>query len=146
VARTVEAAGPFPLEEFTRAIHAGLIGTFNLIRLAADRMSRAGPASGEQGGQPGGQPGAERGVIVTTASAAAFDGQAGQAAYAAAAAGIAGLTLPVARDLAPLGIRVMTIVPGWAGVPPGEYAALVTHIVRNPGLNGETIRLGRLSP
>ena len=129
VARTTEAAGPFPLEEFTRVIHVNLIGTFNVIRLAADRMSRAGEGEGE------------RGVIVATASAAAFDAPAGQAARAASAGGIVGLTLPVARDLARLNIRAMTIAPGLSGTPPREYAALVAHIVANPALNGETIRL-----
>jgi NAD(P)-dependent dehydrogenase (short-subunit alcohol dehydrogenase family) len=133
VARTTEAAGPFPLEEFTRVIHVNLIGTFNVIRLAADRMSRAGEADGEPGG--------ERGVIVATASAAAFDAPAGQAAGAASAAGIVGMTLPVARDLARLNIRAMTIAPGLSGTLPREYAALVAHIVANPALNGETIRL-----
>ena len=137
VARTTEADGPFPLEEFTRVIHVNLIGTFNVIRLAADRMSRAGAAGGIAGGEPGG----ERGVIVATASAAAFDGQAGQAAWAASAGGIVGLTLPVARDLAGLNIRAMTIAPGRSGAPPRDYAALVAHIVANPALNGETIRL-----
>jgi NAD(P)-dependent dehydrogenase (short-subunit alcohol dehydrogenase family) len=132
-ARTTDADGPFPLEEFTRVVHVNLIGTFNVVRLAADRMSRAGAADG--------QPGGERGVIITTASAAAFDGQAGQAAWAAATAGIAGLTLPAARDLAPLNIRVMTIAPGRSGVSPRDYAALVVDIVRNRGLNGGTIRL-----
>ncbi len=136
VARTTEADGPFPLEEFTRVIHVNLIGTFNVIRLAADRMSRAEaayPADGEPGG--------ERGVIVATASAAAFDGQAGQAAWAASAGGIVALTRPVARDLAGLNIRAMTIAPGPSGAPPRDYAALVAHIVANPALNGETIRL-----
>jgi NAD(P)-dependent dehydrogenase (short-subunit alcohol dehydrogenase family) len=128
-AATTSQDGPFPLEEFIRVVHVNLIGTFNVIRLAADRMSRAGEEDGE------------RGVIVNTASAAAFDGQAGQAAYSAAAGGIIGLTLPVARDLAPLKIRVMTIAPARSGTPPGEYAALVAHIVANPALNAETIRL-----
>jgi NAD(P)-dependent dehydrogenase (short-subunit alcohol dehydrogenase family) len=135
--RTTGPGGPFPLEDFSRVIHAQLIGTFNVIRLAADRLSRVGAASGEPGG--------ERGVIITTAAGAALDGRPGQAAYAAAAAGIAGLTQPVARDLAPLNIRVMTIAPGWPSGSPRAYAALVTHIVRNPGLNAETIRLDRLS-
>jgi NAD(P)-dependent dehydrogenase (short-subunit alcohol dehydrogenase family) len=132
-ARTASPDGPFPLEEFTRVVHVNLIGTFNVIRLAADRISQAGGQDGSQGD--------ERGVIVATASAAAFDGQIGQAAYAAAMGGVAGLTLPVARDLARLAIRVMTIAPGWSGTTPREYAALVAHIVSNPALNGETIRL-----
>ena len=80
-------------------------------------------------------------MIVATASAAAFDAPAGQAAWAASAGGIVGLTLPVARDLARLNIRAMTIAPGLSGAPPREYAALVAHIVANPALNGETIRL-----
>jgi NAD(P)-dependent dehydrogenase (short-subunit alcohol dehydrogenase family) len=122
----IEAAGAGLLspEEFAQVITISLIGTFNVIRLAADRMSLAG-ASGD-----------ERGVIITCAPAA------GQAAPAAAAAGIAGLTGPLARDLAPVQIRVVTIAPSWPRATPGEYAALVTHIVRNPGLNGTTIRLG----
>ena len=137
VARTTDEDGPFPLEEFTRVIHVNLIGTFNVIRLAADRLSRAGQAGGVAGGEPGG----ERGVIVATASAAAFDGQAGQAAWAASAGGIVGLTLPVARDLARLNIRAVTIAPGLSGAPSRDFAALVAHIVANPALNGETIRL-----
>ena len=130
--------GPFPLEEFTRAVHVNLIGTFNVIRLAADRLSLAGRVdSGPDG---------ERGVIIATASAAAFGGQTGQAAYAASMSGIVGLTLPVARDLSRLAIRVMTIAPGVsrpgvAGPAARDYAALVSHIVENPSLNGETIRL-----
>jgi NAD(P)-dependent dehydrogenase (short-subunit alcohol dehydrogenase family) len=127
---TASQDGPFPLEEFTRVLQVNLTGTFNVIRLAADRMSRAGGTGGE------------RGVIVTTAPAASFGGQPGQAAVAASAGGVAGLTRPVARDLAPLAIRVMTIAPGAAGTAPRDYAALVTHIVENPALNGETIRLG----
>jgi NAD(P)-dependent dehydrogenase (short-subunit alcohol dehydrogenase family) len=153
-ARTTGKDGPFPLESFTRVIGVNLIGTFNVIRLAADRMSRAGEEDGE------------RGVIVSTASVAAFDGQIGQAAYSASKGGIVGMTLPIARDLARLKIRVMTIAPGLFNTPllgnlseaaikslgeqvphparlgdPREYAALVAHIVANPMLNGETIRL-----
>jgi NAD(P)-dependent dehydrogenase (short-subunit alcohol dehydrogenase family) len=128
-AATTSQDGPFPLEEFARVVHVNLIGTFNVIRLAADRMSRAGEEDGE------------RGVIVATASAAAFDGQIGQAAYSAATGGIVGMTPPVARDLAQLKIRVMTIAPARSGTPPPEYAALVAHIVANPVLNAETIRL-----
>jgi NAD(P)-dependent dehydrogenase (short-subunit alcohol dehydrogenase family) len=137
-AMTTGQDGPFPLEEFTRIVHVNLIGTFNVIRLAADRMSRAGRMDGAPDG--------ERGVIIATSSAAAFGAPAGQAAYAASMSGIVGMTLPVARDLARLAIRVMTIAPGFAG--PGrsgpaarDYAALVAHIVENPALNGETIRL-----
>ena len=137
-ARTTSKDGPFPLESFTRVIQVNLIGTFNVIRLAADRMSRAGRMDGG--------PDRERGVIIATASAAAFGAPVGQAAYAASMSGIVGLTLPVARDLAGLAIRVMTIAPGLAGPggsgpAPRDYAALVAHIVENPALNGETIRL-----
>jgi len=153
-ARTVGKQGPFPLTQFTKVINVNLIGTFNVIRLAAERMSQS-PELGE-----------ERGVIVNTASVAAFDGQIGQAAYSASKGGIVGLTLPVARDLASLKIRVVTIAPGLFRTPlfatlsdeaiaslgaqvphpsrlgdPSEYAALVTHIIGNPMLNGETIRL-----
>ncbi len=128
-ARTASPDGPFPLEEFTRVIQVNLVGTFNVMRLAADRLGRAGETGGE------------RGVLVATAPAASFGGQPGQAAAGASAGGVAGLTRPVARDLAGLGIRVMTIAPGPAGAPPREFAALVAHIVTNPALNGETIRL-----
>jgi NAD(P)-dependent dehydrogenase (short-subunit alcohol dehydrogenase family) len=152
--RTVSRDGPFPLGGFARVIQVNLIGTFNVIRLAAYRMSHAGEMDGE------------RGIIVNTASIAAFDGQIGQAAYSASKGGIVGMTLPIARDLARLKIRVMTIAPGlfdtplFAALPeeavrsladqvphparlgqPGEYADLVAHIVENPMLNGETIRL-----
>ncbi len=148
-------AGPHPLEAFERTIRINLIGTFNVIRLAAAAMAAGEPtASGE------------RGVIVNTASVAAFDGQIGQAAYSASKGGIVGMTLPIARELARSGIRVMTIAPGifdtplLAGLPeaarlslgqqvpfpsrlgrPDEYAALVRHIVENEMLNGEVIRL-----
>lgn len=160
--RTVSKKGPFPLDAFTKVISVNLIGTFNVIRLAAERISQA-PEAGE-----------ERGVIVNTASVAAFDGQIGQAAYSASKGGIVGMTLPIARDLASLKIRVVTIAPGLfhtpllAGLPdeaiaslgaqvphpsrlgdPAEYAALARHIVENPMLNGETIRLDgaiRMSP
>ena len=153
--RTVGKHGPHALASFARVIQVNLIGTFNVIRLAAAAMARNEP--GESG---------ERGVIVNTASVAAFDGQVGQAAYAASKAGVAGMTLPIARDLAGLGIRVMTIAPGTfdtpllAGLPeaarlslgqqvpfparlgrPDEFAALVAHIVKNQMLNGEVIRL-----
>jgi NAD(P)-dependent dehydrogenase (short-subunit alcohol dehydrogenase family) len=152
--RTTTKDGPFPLDAFTRVIQVNLIGTFNVIRLAATRMTQAGEEDGE------------RGVIVNTASVAAFDGQIGQAAYSASKGGIVGMTLPIARDLARLKIRVMTIAPGLFDTPlfgslseeaikslaeqvphparlgdPREYAALVAHIVENPMLNGETIRL-----
>jgi NAD(P)-dependent dehydrogenase (short-subunit alcohol dehydrogenase family) len=153
-ARTAGRDGPFPLDAFTRVIQVNLIGTFNAIRLAAFRMSQAAEEDGE------------RGVIVNTASVAAFDGQIGQAAYSASKGGIVGMTLPVARDLARLKIRVVTIAPGLFETPllgnlsaeqikslgdqvphpsrlgsPAEYAALAAHIVENPMLNGETIRL-----
>ena len=144
-----------PLAEFERVIQVNLIGTFNLLRLVAAEMTRLEP-----------DPQGERGVIVNTASVAAFDGQIGQAAYAASKGGVAALTLPAARELARHGIRVVTIAPGifetpmLRGLPadvqqslgdsvpfpkrlgrPDEYAALVRHILENPMLNGETIRL-----
>jgi NAD(P)-dependent dehydrogenase (short-subunit alcohol dehydrogenase family) len=146
---------PFPLAEFVRVIEINLIGTFNVLRLAAAQMIAATPVDGE-----------ERGVIVNTASVAAYEGQIGQAAYSASKGGVVGLTLPVARDLAQHKIRVNTIAPGLfltplfkalpddaiaslgAQVPhpnrlgdPTEFGALVSHIVANPMLNGETIRL-----
>lgn len=152
--RTVGRDGPFPLEQFRRVIEVNLIGSFNVIRLAAATIAKADPVGGE------------RGVIVNTASVAAFDGQIGQAAYSASKGGIVGMTLPVARDLSGLLIRVMTIAPGLFDTPllaslpdaakaslsqqvphpsrlgsPDEYADLVLAIVRNPMLNGETIRL-----
>ncbi|MDX1502064.1 MAG: 3-hydroxyacyl-CoA dehydrogenase [Thermoanaerobaculia bacterium] len=147
--------GPHPLELYERVIRVNLVGTFNTLRLAAEAISRNEP--GEDG---------ERGVIVNTASVAAFDGQIGQAAYASSKGGVVGLTLPAARELARFGIRVVTIAPGlfdtplMAGLPeaardslaqqvpfprrlgePAEYADLVAHIVGNRMLNGETIRL-----
>ncbi|CAN5603927.1 3-hydroxyacyl-CoA dehydrogenase [soil metagenome] len=152
--RTVGKNGPLPLETFQKVIAINLVGTFNVVRLAAARMMQLDPV------------GEERGVIVNTASVAAFDGQVGQAAYSASKAGVAGMTLPLAREFAPHLIRVMTIAPGifetpmMAGLPqevqdslgaqvphpsrlgkPAEYAALALHIVENPMLNGETIRL-----
>ncbi|MEB3372148.1 3-hydroxyacyl-CoA dehydrogenase [Saccharopolyspora mangrovi] len=153
-AKTVGKQGAFPLADFTKVINVNLIGTFNVLRLAAERISRTEPV------------GEERGVIVNTASVAAFDGQVGQAAYSASKGGIVGMTLPIARDLANLKIRVTTIAPGlfhtplFASLPedavaslgaqvphpsrlgdPTEYGSLVRHIVENPMLNGETIRL-----
>lgn len=153
-ARVVGKNGPFPLDTFARVIEINLIGTFNLIRLSAASMAQQ-PTDDE-----------ERGVIVTTASVAAFDGQIGQAAYSASKAGVSGMTLPIARELAAFKIRVVTIAPGLFHTPmfdalpadsiaslgaqvphparlgkPEEYAALVAHIVENPMLNGETIRL-----
>jgi NAD(P)-dependent dehydrogenase (short-subunit alcohol dehydrogenase family) len=153
--KTVGKEGPHKLETFARVINVNLVGTFNMIRLAADVMAKSAPnADGE------------RGVIVNTASVAAFDGQMGQAAYSASKAGVAGMTLPIARDLARNGIRVNTIAPGifetpmMNGLPPevqeslgksvpfparlgrpAEYAALVRHAIENAYLNGETIRL-----
>jgi NAD(P)-dependent dehydrogenase (short-subunit alcohol dehydrogenase family) len=147
--------GTHPLEDFARTIDINLVGTFNAIRLAVTAMVASTPSAG-----------GERGVIVNTASVAAFDGQVGQAAYAASKGGIVAMTLPIARELAEHGIRVMTIAPGifdtpmLAGLPekarvslgqqvpfpprlgkPEEYAALVEHIVTNEMLNGEVIRL-----
>lgn len=153
--RVISRQGPLPLERFTRVIEINLIGTFNVIRLAAAVMQQNTPnAEGE------------RGVIINTASVAAFDGQIGQPAYAASKAAVAGMTLPIAREFAAHGIRVVAIAPGVfetpmvAGLPepaqialaasipfpkrlgrPGEYAALAQHIVENVMLNGETIRL-----
>ncbi len=153
--KTFGKRGPADLAKFTRTIQINLIGTFNCIRLAASYMAKNEPnADGE------------RGVIINTASVEAFDGQIGQAAYSASKGGIVGMTLPVARDLAELGIRVCTIAPGIFDTPmlatlpeparislgkqvpfparlgrPAEYAALAVHIFENGMLNGETIRL-----
>jgi NAD(P)-dependent dehydrogenase (short-subunit alcohol dehydrogenase family) len=153
-AKVIGKQGLFPLDVFTRTIQVNLVGTFNVLRLAAERMAGNEPSDGD------------RGVIVNTASVAAFDGQIGQAAYSASKGGVVGLTLPVARELAAHRIRVMTIAPGLFETPmlaqlpeeakqslgaqvphpsrlgrPDEYAALVEHIVANPMLNGEVIRL-----
>ena len=153
-ARTIGKNGPFPLDAFTKVVTVNLIGTFNVIRLAAERISQADEVNGE------------RGVIVNTASVAAFEGQIGQAAYSASKGGIVGMTLPIARDLASLKIRVVTIAPGLFKTPlfstlsdeaikslgaqvphpsrlgdPAEYASLAAYIVENPMLNGGTIRL-----
>ena len=158
--RVVGRDGPMKLDAFERVIRINLIGTFNMIRLAAAEMSALDPVvdgPAEDG---------ERGVIVNTASIAAFDGQVGQAAYAASKGGVVGMTLPIARELARSGVRVMTIAPGvfhtpmvdglppdvrkslGDGVPfpqrlgmPEEYAALAAHIIANRFLNGEVIRL-----
>lgn len=152
--RVIGKRGVLPLEDFASVVTINLIGTFNVLRLAAERIAATEPVDGE------------RGVIVNTASVAAYDGQIGQAAYAASKGGIVGLTLSAARDLADKQIRVMTIAPGifrtplMSGLPqaaqdslatqvphpsrlgdPAEYAALVAHIVANPMLNGEVIRL-----
>lgn len=147
--------GAHALDSFRRTVEVNLIGSFNLLRLAAEAMAQNTPNAG-----------GERGVIINTASVAAFDGQMGQTAYAASKGGVAALTLPAARDLARSGIRVMCVAPGvfetpmMAGMPQevrdslaanvpfpprlgrsDEYAALVRHIVENPMLNGEVIRL-----
>ena len=153
--KTVGKDGPHRLDAFARVININLIGSFNMIRLAADAMTKTAPTAD-----------GERGVIVNTASVAAFDGQIGQAAYAASKGGIVGMTLPIARDLSRNGIRCVTIAPGifetpmLLGMPqevqdalgkmvpfpsrlgkPAEYARLAQHIVENSMLNGETIRL-----
>ncbi|MCF6098576.1 3-hydroxyacyl-CoA dehydrogenase [Mesorhizobium muleiense] len=153
--KTIGKDGPHPLDQYRQVIEVNLIGTFNMIRLVADQAAKLEPLDG-----------GERGVIVNTASVAAYDGQIGQAAYSASKGGVVGMTLPVARDLARSGIRVCTIAPGifktpmMAGMPqevqdtlgaavpfpsrlgePSEYAALVLHIIENQMLNGETIRL-----
>ena len=152
--KTVSKKGAFPLDAIKRVIDVNLIGTFNVLRLAAERISTTEPIDGE------------RGVIINTASVAAYDGQIGQAAYSASKGGVVGMTLPIARDLASLLIRVNTIAPGLFKTPllgslpeaaqaslgqqvphpsrlgdPSEYGALAAHIVSNPMLNGETIRL-----
>ncbi|WP_232663486.1 3-hydroxyacyl-CoA dehydrogenase [Pseudonocardia sp. TRM90224] len=160
--KTIGKKGVFPLADFTRIIEINLIGTFNVLRLAAERMVANDPV------------GEERGVIINTASVAAFEGQIGQAAYSASKGGVVGMTLPIARDLASALIRVVTIAPGLfdtpllAGAPddvkaalgkqvphparlgaPAEFGALAAHIVANPMLNGEVIRLDgaiRMSP
>ena len=151
---TVNKNGPFPLDAFKKIIEVNLVGSFNMLRLAAERMSKQDPV------------GEERGVVINTASVAAFDGQVGQAAYSASKGGVHAMALPIARELARFGIRVMTIAPGifatpmlmampqevqdslGASVPfpsrlgqPDEYASLAMHIIGNVMLNGETIRL-----
>ncbi|MBI3156812.1 MAG: 3-hydroxyacyl-CoA dehydrogenase [Burkholderiales bacterium] len=162
-ARTVGKDGAHPLAVFTKTVMVNLVGSFNMIRLAATAMCQNAPeATGE------------RGVLISTASVAAYDGQIGQAAYSASKGGVVGMTLPIARDLARHGIRVMTIAPGIFGTPmlfsmpkevqaalaasvpfpsrlgtPEDYAKLVRHIVENDMLNGEVIRLDgaiRLAP
>ena len=162
--KTVGKEGAHPLTVYTKTIMVNLVGSFNMIRLAAEAMSKNQPEPGT----------GERGVMISTASVAAYDGQIGQAAYAASKGGIVGMTLPVARDLARNGIRNMTIAPGIFGTPmlfgmpqevqdalaasvpfpsrlgtPADYAKLVKHIVENEMLNGEVIRLDgaiRLAP
>ena len=161
--KTLGKDGPHPLDQFARTVTINLIGSFNMIRLAADAMAKNEP-----------EPTAERGVLINTASIAAYDGQIGQAAYAASKGGIVGMTLPIARDLARSGIRNMTIAPGIFGTPmlfglsqdvqkalatsvpfpsrlgtPADYGKLAVHIVENDMLNGEVIRLDgaiRLAP
>ena len=161
--KTVGKDGPHPLAQFSKVIHINLIGSFNMIRLAATAMSKNEPEGT-----------GERGVLISTASVAAFDGQIGQAAYAASKGGVVGMTLPIARDLARNGIRNVTIAPGIFGTPmlfgmpkevqdalaasvpfpsrlgtPADYAKLVKHIFENDMLNGEVIRLDgaiRLAP
>ena len=153
--KTVGKYGAHPLANFSKTISVNLIGTFNMIRLAAEAMCRNAP-----------EPTGERGVLISTASVAAYDGQIGQAAYSASKGGVVGMTLPIARDLARNGIRNMTIAPGIFGTPmlfgmpqevqdalaasvpfpsrlgtPQDYAKLVKHIIENDMLNGEVIRL-----
>ncbi|GFG67229.1 3-hydroxyacyl-CoA dehydrogenase [Mycobacterium kubicae] len=152
--KTLSKDGPFPLDGFKKVIEVNLIGTFNVLRLAAERIAKTEPL------------GEERGVIINTASVAAFDGQIGQAAYSASKGGVVGMTLPIARDLSRELIRVVTIAPGLFKTPllgslpeeaqkslgkqvphparlgdPDEYGALAVHIIENPMLNGEVIRL-----
>ena len=154
-ARTVGREGPHSLGLFTKVVTVNLIGSFNMIRLAADAMGKNEP-----------EPTGERGVLISTASVAAYDGQIGQAAYSASKGGIVGMTLPIARDLSKVGIRNMTIAPGIFGTPmlaampqevqdslgrqvpfpprlgrPEEFASMVQAIFENGYLNGETIRL-----
>jgi NAD(P)-dependent dehydrogenase (short-subunit alcohol dehydrogenase family) len=161
--RIVGRDGPMPLEEFGRVIHVNLIGTFNVMRIAAAAMGQTAPLND-----------GERGIIINTASVAAFDGQVGQAAYAAAKGGVVSLTLPAARELAQSGIRVLTIAPGIFDTPllhllpqdvqdglaaaipfphrlgkSDEFAALAIHMIENVMLNGEVVRLDgaiRLAP
>jgi NAD(P)-dependent dehydrogenase (short-subunit alcohol dehydrogenase family) len=152
--RVLSRKGPHDLDAFARVISVNLIGTFNVLRLAAERIAKTEPV------------GEERGVIINTASVAAFDGQIGQAAYSASKGGVVGMTLPIARDLSRDLIRVCTIAPGLFKTPllgslpeeaqrslggqvphparlgdPDEYGALAEHIIENPMLNGEVIRL-----
>lgn len=152
--KTLSKDGAFPLDAFTKIIQVNLIGTFNVLRLSAERIAKTEPINGE------------RGVIINTASVAAFEGQIGQAAYSASKGGVVGMTLPIARDLSRELIRVCTIAPGLFKTPllgslpeeaqkslgaqvphpsrlgePDEYGALAEHIINNPMLNGEVIRL-----
>ena len=156
--KTLGKDGPFPLSGFRKVVEVNLIGTFNVLRLSAERIAKTDPV-----GSPDSP---ERGVIINTASVAAFDGQIGQAAYSASKGGVVGMTLPIARDLSRDLIRVCTIAPGLFKTPllgslpeeaqkslgqqvphparlgdPDEYGALAVHIIENPMLNGEVIRL-----
>ncbi len=153
--RVVGRDGPMPLPDFDKVIRVNLIGSFNMLRLATDAMAKLEPLDG-----------GERGVVINTASVAAYDGQIGQAAYSASKGGIVGMTLPIARELAQFGIRVMTIAPGLFLTPllgslpqeaqdslakaipfparlgqPEEFASLALHMIDNPYLNGEVVRL-----
>jgi NAD(P)-dependent dehydrogenase (short-subunit alcohol dehydrogenase family) len=157
-AKTLSKDGPFPLDAFKKVVEVNLIGTFNVLRLSAERIAKTTPIEGRNG--------PERGVIINTASVAAFEGQIGQAAYSASKGGVVGMTLPIARDLSRELIRVVTIAPGLFKTPllgslpeeaqqslgkqvphparlgdPDEYGALAVHIIENPMLNGEVIRL-----
>jgi NAD(P)-dependent dehydrogenase (short-subunit alcohol dehydrogenase family) len=154
--KTYSSKGPFPLDQFTHIININLVGTFNVLRLAAEQMAKNEPLTDD----------GERGVIINTASVAAYEGQIGQAAYSASKGGIVGMTLPIARDLSTLGIRVNTIVPGLIHTPlfnllpedafkslessvlypkrlgrPEEIAHLATSIIENGYINGECIRM-----
>lgn len=154
VQKTLNRDGAFPLDEFSRVVQVNLIGTFNVIRLSAERIAKTEAVDGEKG------------VIINTASVAAYDGQIGQAAYSASKGGVVGMTLPIARDLSRELIRVCTIAPGLFKTPllgslpeaaqaslgqqvphpsrlgdPDEYGFLAQHIIENPMLNGEVIRL-----
>ncbi|MDN5863518.1 MAG: SDR family NAD(P)-dependent oxidoreductase, partial [Salinisphaera sp.] len=154
-AKVLGKHGPMSLPDFSKVIQINLIGSFNMIRLAAEAMAAGEPDAG-----------GERGVVINTASVAAFEGQIGQASYSASKGGVVGMTLPIARELARSGIRVMTIAPGLFDTPmmaalpeeareslgrqvpfpprlglPAEYARLARDIIENPMLNGETIRL-----
>ncbi|MFJ8014493.1 SDR family NAD(P)-dependent oxidoreductase [Streptomyces sp. NPDC096339] len=153
-ARVLGRSGPHSLERFVDVVTTNLVGTFNVVRLASERMAANAPVD------------QERGVIVNTASLAAFEGQVGQAAYAASKGGIVSMTLPLARELADSLIRVVTVAPGFFATPavatvpaaaraaldhdlvhpkrwgdPGEFAGLIAHIIDNPMINGETIRI-----
>jgi 3-hydroxyacyl-CoA dehydrogenase/3-hydroxy-2-methylbutyryl-CoA dehydrogenase len=154
-AKLLSKKGPMPLSFFNRVVQINLVGTFNVVRLAVEQMVKNAPAKD-----------GEKGVVINTASAAAFDGQIGQPAYSASKAGVVGMTLPLARECAGYGIRVMTIAPGLFNTPmlailpeaarealgqmvpfpprlgePAEFAMLCRHIIENPMLNGEVIRL-----